>query len=172
MLNPNEKQDPNIDWKDLSFRRRSRSSERPGSDHRFAIGLGVFVLVALLFPWYAYEVFSYSVYRDTAQALNDFGIETQEQIDEENAISEKKRVALQARRLAQRIAAVRVMGVSSGGNVPMVLVNLGKSNAYEAQSVICQQAGRWLNKDISGLRLRIQSYRGNRPALDAGEIGC
>ncbi len=45
MLNPGENQDPNIDWKDLSFRRRSRVSEGSGNDRRFAIGLGVFIFV-------------------------------------------------------------------------------------------------------------------------------
>ena len=50
MLNPDEVKDPNINWQDLSFRRRSRVSEASGIDHRFAIGLGVFILVALLFP--------------------------------------------------------------------------------------------------------------------------
>ena len=50
MIKPNEKQDPSIDWKDLRFRRRSRVSEGSSNNHRFAIGLGVFILVALLFP--------------------------------------------------------------------------------------------------------------------------
>ena len=82
MLNPDEVKDPNINWQDLSFRRRSRVSEASGNDHRFAIGLGVFIVVALLVPWYAYQVVAYSIERDTTKALNEFGIETQKQIDE------------------------------------------------------------------------------------------
>ena len=82
MLNPGEVKDPNINWQDLRFRRRSRVSEASGIDHRFAIGLVVFIVVALLFPWYPYEVVAYSIERDATQALNEFGIETQEQIDE------------------------------------------------------------------------------------------
>ena len=73
MPNPIEKQDPNIHWQDLSFRRRSRMSESSGNDPRFVIGLVVFVSVALLFPWYAYEVVSYSLERNATKALNEFG---------------------------------------------------------------------------------------------------
>ena len=82
LLNPEEVKDPNINWQDLRFRRRSRVSESSGNEHRFAIGLGVFIVVAFLFLWYAYEVMAYSIERDATQALNEFGIETQEQIDE------------------------------------------------------------------------------------------
>lgn len=77
MLHPNEKQDPNIDWQDLNFRQRSRVSG-DSSDPRFAIGIGVFVLVALLFPWYAYEVVSYLLERDAVKAMNQIGVETQQ----------------------------------------------------------------------------------------------
>jgi hypothetical protein len=182
MLNPNDKQDPNIDWKDLSFRRRARSSES-SSDRRFAISLGVFVLVALIFPWYAYEVVSYSIERDASKALNQFGVETQKQIDEINEESQRQHVAsveYQERQrnataefqLRQRVASVRVMGVSSGGDLPTILVSLGNSNTYEAESTICKQAGAWLNKNVSGTTLRLQRHRGNQPAADAGEITC
>ena len=126
---------------------------------------------------------SYSLERDTIKALNQFGIETQSQIDEANKESQRQRTAAieyQQRQsnanaeiqLKQRVASVRVMGVSTGGNLPTVLVALGSSNIYEAQSTLCQQAGNWLHKNVSGSRLRIQSYRGNRPAVDAGEISC
>lgn len=159
MLHPNEKQDPNINWKDLSFRRRSGISGSSGNDHRFAIGLGVFVLVALLFPWYAYEVVSYSIERDATKALNQFGVETQKQIDEmteesqrQHAASveyqERQRNATAEFQLTQRVAGVRVMGVSSGGDLPTILVSFGYSNAYEAEKTICKQAGAWLNKSI------------------------
>jgi hypothetical protein len=171
MLNPNEKNDPNIDWQDLSFRRRSRITEA-SSDHRFAIGLGVFILVALLFPWYAYEVVSYSLERDTIKALNQFGIETQNQIDEANAASQRQLAANAEHQLRQRIAGVRVMGVSAGGNLPTVLVALGNSNIQEAQGTICQQASAWLDRNISGATIRIQSHRGSRPTVDAGAISC
>ena len=183
MLNPDEVKDPNINWQDLSFRRRSRVSEGSGNDHRFAIGLGVFILVALLFPWYAHQVVAYSIERDTTKALNEFGVETQKKIDEANTESQRQRAAAieyQQRQsnantelqLKRRVASVRVMGVSAGGNLPTVLVALGSSNIYEAQSTLCLQAGVWLHKNVSGSRLRIQSYRGNRPSVDAGEISC
>jgi len=171
MINPDEKHEPNIGWQDLSFRQRSRITER-ATDHRFAIGLGVFILVALLFPWYAYEVVSYSLERDTIKALNQFGIETQRQIDEVNKENQKRRVATAEHLLRQRIARVRVMGVSSGGDIPTVLVSLGNSNIYEADIVICKQAALWLGRNIDGSTLRIQKHRGNQPAQDAGEITC
>ena len=183
MLNPDKVKDPNINWQDLRFRRRSRVSEGSGNDHRFAIGLGVFILVALLFPWYAYEVVAYSIERDATTALNKFGVETRKQIDEANTESQRQRAAAmeyQQRQsnanaelqLKRRVASVRVMGVSTGGNLPTVLVALGSSNIYEAQSTLCLQAGVWLHKNVSGSTLRIQSYRGNRPSVDAGEISC
>lgn len=172
MHKPNEKNDPDIDWKDLSFRCRSRISGSSGNDPRFAIALGVFVLVALLFPWYAYEVVSYSLERDATKALNSFGIETQKQMDEANEESQRQSAVVKAQKLAQRIVSVRVMGVSSGGNLPTVLVALGNSNIYEAQDTICQQAGVWLRKDVSGTSIKVQSHRGNRPAVDAGVIEC
>lgn len=171
MINPDHMQEPPTDWQDLSFRRRPRVSQQAGN-HRFAIGLGVFILVALLFPWYAYEVVSYSLERDTVKALNQFGIETQSQIDEADRESQRLRAASAEYQLRQRIAQVRVMGVSSGGNMPTVLVALGNSNIHEAQATICQQAGAWLRKIVAGSALRIQSHRGNRPAMDAGEIHC
>lgn len=183
MLKPDEVKDPNINWQDLRFRQRSRVSEGSGNDHRFAIGLSVFIVVALLFPWYAYEVVAYSIERDTTRALNEFGVETQEQIDEANTESQMQRAAAmeyQQRQsnanaelqLKRRVASVRVIGVSTGGNLPTVLVALGSSNIYEAQSTLCLQAGVWLHKNVSGSRLRVQSYRGNRPLVDAGEISC
>lgn len=183
MLNPNEKQDPNIDWKDLSFRRRSRVSEGSGNDRRFAIGLGIFIFVAFVFPWYAYAVVSHLLARDTTKALNEFGIERQKQIDEANTESQRQhaasaeyqqrqRSATSELQLRQRVAGVRVMGVSSGGDLPTILVSLGNSNTYEAERTICNQAGAWLNKNVSGTTLRLQRHRGNQPATDAGEITC
>ena len=171
MINPDDKHDPSIDWQDLSFRRRSRISES-ATDHRFTIGLVVFILVALLFPWYAYEVVSYSLERDATKALNQFGIETQSQIDKANKESQKLRAATAEYQLRQRIAGVRVMGVSTGGNLPAVLVSLGTSNTYEANIAICQQAAAWLGRNVAGSTLRIQKHRGNQPAQDAGEITC
>ena len=82
MFNPDEVKDPSINWQDLRFRRWSRVPEGSGNDQRFAIGLDVLILVALLFPWYAYQVVAYSIERDTTKALNEFGVETQKQIDE------------------------------------------------------------------------------------------
>lgn len=179
MLNPSENQDPNIDWKDLSFRRRLRVSEGSGNDRRFAIGLGVFILVALLFPWYAYEVVVYSMERDATKELNELGAEINEankQSQRQRAASDeyqqRQRKATAELQLRQRIADVRVMGVSTGGNLPTVLVALGNSNIVEAHSTICQQAGKWLRKNVSGTSIRIQSHRGNKPAVDVGEIGC
>lgn len=171
MINQDDKHDPNIDWQDLSFRRRSRISQS-ATDHRFAIGLGVFILVALLFPWYAYEVVSYSLERDTIKALNQLGIETQSQMEEANKESQQRRAETAEHQLRQRIAGVRVMGVSSGGDLPIVLVALGNSNMYEANVAICKQAAAWLGRNVAGATLRIQRHRGKQPAQDAGEITC
>jgi hypothetical protein len=172
MLNPEEKQDPNIDWKHLSFRRRSRISGSSGNDPRFVIALVVFVSAALLFPWYAYEVVSYSIERDATRALNEFGMETQKQVEAANKEAERQHSAALEFQQRQRVAGVRVMGVSSGGDLPTVLVSLGNSNTYEAERTICKQAGAWLNRNVSGTTLRLQRHRGNQPAADAGEITC
>jgi hypothetical protein len=172
MLNPNDKHDPNIDWKDLSFRRRSRITESSASDHRFTIAIGTFILVALLFPWYAYEVVSYSIERDATKALNDFGIETHKQTDAAEKEAARQHSAALEFQQRQRVAGVRVMGVSTGGDLPTVLVSLGSSNVYEADKTICRQAASWLGKNVSGMTLRLQQHRGNRPATNTGEITC
>jgi ribosomal protein S12 methylthiotransferase accessory factor YcaO len=114
----------------------------------------------------------YSLERDATKALNEFGIETQKLVEAANKEAERWHSAALELQEKQRVAGVRVMGVSSGGDLPTVLVSLSNSNAYEAERTICQQAGAWLNKNVSGTTLRLQRHRGNQPAADAGEITC
>lgn len=72
----------------------------------------------------------------------------------------------------RRLDGVTVAGVSAGGSMPTVLVRLGTTDIYEANATICRQSELWLKTDLSGTTLRVQSHRGNRPAVDVGQVSC
>src|SRR3546814_4745192 len=61
------------DWGNLRFTPRrggySQGSPEDNANSRFVIGLVVFVLVALLYPWYSYWVQARLVARDVTRAV-------------------------------------------------------------------------------------------------------
>src|SRR3546814_8398836 len=61
------------DWGNLRFTPRrggySQGSPEDNANSRFVIGLVVFVLVALLYPWYSYWVQARLVTRDVTRAV-------------------------------------------------------------------------------------------------------
>lgn len=166
----------------MEFRRPNwvaRGDHGDHGDHRFAVGVGIFLLVALAYPWYSNWVTYYQLTRGIAQATEQLESESDRQSAALSAQLEKSRRAAQASQAQyaeqsqqDRVAGVRVMGVSTGAGMPLVLVNLGASNLEEADEEICRQAAAWLRRDVSGVVLRIHRHRGARPALDSGQLAC
>jgi hypothetical protein len=155
------------------------AARETGGDPRFAIGVSVFIAVALVFPWYSYWVINYLMTREVAAFAQQMQVETDMASAESSAQVARSQAAAAAsaqnsaaRLQRRRISAVRVMGVSTGGMSPMVLVNLGTSSAMEADEEICRQAERWLHRDLSGIVIRVQRSRGNAPSIDGGELVC
>lgn len=167
------------DWKSIEFRRPGWVSRDGSGDPRFAIAIGIFLLVALVYPWYSnwvdYYLATRVLERVTEQLSAESGkqsarLSAQLQQSRQSALASQARYA--ARSQSDRVAGVRVMGVSDGAGKPLVIVDLGQSNIYEGHAEICRQAAMWLHRDVSGLVLRIQRHRSARPALDGGELAC
>ena len=166
------------DWHSLSFRRPSFASPS-GQDSRFAIGVAIFLAVALAYPWYSYWVSTYLLGRDLNAAATQLQAESDKaeaqlsasmaRTRESNAANAQVAAEYEERR---QVAAVRVLGVSTGGAKPLVLVNLGNASLSDADGEVCRQASGWMRRDLSDVTIRIQRFRGNHLALDAGEVVC
>ena len=166
------------DWHSLSFRRPSFASPS-GQDPRFAIGVAIFLAVALAYPWYSYWVSTYLLGRDLKAATTQFQAESDKadaqlsasmaRTRESNAADAQAAAEYEQRR---QVAAVRVLGVSTGGAKPLVLVNLGNASLTDADEEVCRQASSWMRRELSGVTIRIHRFRGNQPAVDAGEVVC
>ena len=91
-------------WGDLRFERRDRLARAPeeeAAQARFWIGLGVFLTVALLYPWYAYWVQTRLFAHEVSQAM-------------QSACLSKKRAAHSGR-------SVRSLLPSNAGVIALVL---------------------------------------------------
>ena len=160
---------------DLQFRRRAqmqRDAADSGAWARLWVGLGAFALIALAYPLYEYRVQAALLERDLQQATAQIQGQAQAAGDALNRELLRQRAATERMTRDQRMAAVRVMGVSDSGGVPNVMVVLQGLSATEAAGPICTQAQRWLQRRVSGQTLRVQAARGDRPAQDAGTIRC
>lgn len=171
------------EWGNVRFRRdrhrRSRLGESDPVQARFVIGLAVFVVVALLYPWYSYHVQAYLLARDLEAGLQQLNAELDGVADEMKADTARRQQAsaqqAQARRdeqTRQRQAGVRVMGVNDGRSGPVVVVNFGQAGVAESAIQICSQAEHFLGRKLDGVPIRLQRYRGSQPALSAGQIRC
>ena len=181
MPNESDRVEPRqeADWKSMEFRRPNWVGRGDHGDHRFALGVGILLVVALVYPWYSSWVDYYLLTRGLEEATEQLKIESDRQGAAVSAQLERSRQAAQASQAQyaeqsqqDRVAGVRVMGVSTGGGMPLVLVNLGSSNLHEADAEICRQAAAWLRRDLSGVVLRIQRHQGARPAIDTGQLAC
>jgi hypothetical protein len=158
------------DLKELTFRRSPRWSA-PAADSRFALGVGVFLLVALIYPWYSYKVQAYLLGRDARNGIQEFA-EAMEQETQALAIQQAKDVRASSEQATERrIAAVRVMGISDG-NPPLVVVEFGQSNMMEADETICRQAARWLRRPVDGSVIRVQRARSSGTSAQIQELAC
>ncbi len=162
------------DAEELQFRRRGAVARDAGGDAwaRLWVGLGALLALALVYPVYEYNVHAALIERDLRVAAKQLDVETRAAVD---AIEhESQRQLAETRRLshAERLAAVRVMGVSDSGGAPVVMVELRGLTAAQAAVPICAQARQWLKRSLEGEPIRVQAARGDRPAQNAGRIRC
>lgn len=164
------------DWGNLNFRRRRPASSLgtpdDNAESRFWIGVGIFLLVAVLHPWYSYWVNT----RLLGWELESAGEEISRQLDAANEQMRQEAAAVASRREAvsrrQRISGVRVVGAVPSRTGPVAIVRLGQSNVSEAKATICRQAEEMLGMPLSGEILRVQQHRGGQSTMDAGTIRC
>ncbi len=173
-------QDPAKDWSQLSFqRRRMNQGENDPAWTRFWLGFIFFVIVALAYPWYEYQVNKWLLAKDLEVVTEELS----EQADAaQRKLSAQMRNAQEQSRLAQvqmreqqqrrRLAKIKVMGTSGTGARLVMIVEMGNTDLPEAHDTICRQARVLFGHDFGGQPLRIQKYRGNQPAVDIGSINC
>ena len=164
------------DWGNLRFTpRRGRYAEGAPEDNansRFVIGLVVFVMVALAYPWYSYWVQTHLLARDFERAAGELGAQLR---DETQAATDRMQRDQQRRQAAvdrQRVGGVQVMGAMTTQGDPVVIVRMGDAGLSESKATICHQASRWLKRSTSGMTLHVQSHRGRLPAVTIGSIDC
>lgn len=164
------------DWGNLRFtpRRRRYAAGTPedNASARFMVGLAVFVVVALLYPWYSYWVQTHLLARDLRQATQ--AIDAQFRQEMRGAEKQVERAAAQSRRVAaqRRARGVRMMGAMTTNGVPVVIVDMGGASLSEGRGAICHQAPGWLGRPVSGLTLRVHAWRGRAPAESLGSVAC
>lgn len=152
-------------------RARSRSKSRlaPG---RFGIGVAIFLAVALAYPWYSYWVNVYLLSRELEAAGREFEKAAEESLRDVQLQNARAADVFRRNQQRQRIAGVRVKGVSDGPAGQVVIVDLGGASMIESEQTICRQAEAWLRRDLSDTTITVQRYRANAPALDAGGLVC
>lgn len=170
-----EDKDQDDDWNRI---RRSRSERRQpkepvnSSNVRFGIAMAILLVAALIYPWYLHWVDSI-VATWRFQAFS----EDMEKSAEEFQTGLRKQTAISAEtsrreQLRKRIALVNVRGVTAGVEGLVVVVDLGAASLTESSETICRQAGASLRRSLAGTSLKVQRYRLNQPALDAGIVNC
>ncbi|MCX7032419.1 MAG: hypothetical protein NT046_00380 [Arenimonas sp.] len=167
--------DPRIEGSlgDLNFRSPGRSTpRREEAPDRFWLGVAIFIGVALVHPFYAYQVQSRLAERELSDALTEAGAELgayalQAQRQSREAVAQSA-----ARAVSQRQSAVTVAGTTVVGETRIVIVHLGQATLREAKASICRQAAYQFKEPLAGERLRVQRHRGSLPAVDAGTIIC
>jgi hypothetical protein len=158
------------DFQDLTFRRIPRWSH-PQQDHRFALGVGIFLLVALVYPWYSYKVQAFLLAKDLEAGAQKVARAMNKEVREANAQMAQELHESEAEPLSRRIAAVRVTGISDG-NPPLAVVDLGESNLFEAGDTICRQTGLWLQRSVQGSIIRVQRFKSRGTVAPIQELAC
>lgn len=165
-------------WAEVRFR-PPPTKRLDEESHRSTLGVFIFIATALVYPWYSYWVNSTMTTMELRNVSAE--LERQSQAAQKDFAADAQRAGKAAMREQQesdetsrqrRLDGVTVAGVSAGGSMPTVLVRLGTSDIYEANATICRQSELWLKTDLSGRTLRVQSHRGNRPAVDVGQVTC
>ncbi len=154
---------------ELGARRRQASEDTDrGAWSRLWIGLGAALVMLLAYPFYEYTVHAKLAERDLREATRQM----QAQIQAAGDAMARDTAERQQLTIEQRLAAVRVKGVSDAAGGPVVMVELQGLTAAQAAVPICAQAAGWLKRSVGGEVLRVQAARGQRPAQDAGTIRC
>lgn len=166
-------------WGNARFRARraarveANSADDPQS--RFVTGLTIFVVVALAYPWYSYWVQSRLFANEVESGFRQMSAEV---ASVQKSGAQRQRASTQAGRTSGetsprgRISEVRVKGATDGRNGPLVVVNFGSVDVSAARETVCQQASYLLGRPLTGEVVRVQRFRGNQPATDAGRIDC
>ncbi len=164
------------DWGNLRFsRRRSGYAEDTPEDSasaRFVIGLTVFVIVALLYPWYSYWVQTHLLARDLQQVTQAMDSQVRDEVRRVDAHVQQAAVRSTATANRRRVGGVQMMGAMTTNGVPVVIVDMAQANLFEGKASICRQAPGWLGHPVAGLTLRVQAYRGSAPAESIGSVEC
>jgi hypothetical protein len=157
----------------------SRGSEADASWSRFVLGVWLVVIGALIYPVYSYKVVTYLMARDAEAVMQPFVSEmnaSNRQIAAQQAQwvadNEAQNARNEAQNNANRIQSVQIKGASMVSGHPLVIAEFGSATATEIVDRVCDQASAWFRRDMGGQSIRLQRYRGEQPALDAGTITC
>lgn len=160
------------DWDSIRFRpRRTGVQTSPDDDahSRFVVGAILFVVVALAYPWYSYWVHSRLAAAEMRQALATVEQEMRTastQVDD--AIEESRTAPV----LPAHRSRPRILGVSEGAALSVIIADLDGASLAEAEPRLCMDAARWMRRPTAGRTFRVQSFRRSEPALTAGTIQC
>lgn len=161
------------DLQGITFRQPPRWAA-PASDGRFGLGVAIFLVVALAYPWYAYWVQSHLLARDLQAGVEEFSASMDKvdgQLRAGLAESQQRSRETQQQTIDGRIAAVRVTGVSEG-DPPLVIVQVGGSNVWESRTRVCSQGEAWLERSLSRRRVRVQAVHPSGRAGEIQELAC
>lgn len=143
-----------------------------GAEGRFVTGLVVFVLTALLYPWYAYKVQAWLLARE---------LEAAAEVMEREARADQARLRRQAAALGNAQAAdapyaapasIRIMGAMELRNGPMAIVDLAGRPLDEVTPIICLRVQETLGTPTVGREIRVQRWRRDAPAVSMGVVRC
>ena len=158
------------DLQDLTFRRAPRWSQ-PDSDHRFVLGVAIFLAVALAYPWYSYKVQAYLLARDLEAGVREFAQAADKELRQANAAAAQQHRQRSASSLASRVARVRVTGISEG-NPPLAVVDLCDAGVFEAGDTICRQTELWLQRPLAGTVIRVQRFKSRGTLAPIEQLAC
>lgn len=170
------------DWGGLRMRRAAARASHSIDDgqSRFTTAVVIFVAVVIAYPWYSYAVHSRLMARDIAAGLAQVSAD----VDSSSAVAAHRSDDGRGRQTSMtdpidrhaaarhRLDVVQVKGASDGRAGTVVVVELGAVGVAESAARICQQAAGFVGYGLEGQVVRVQRYRGTRPATDAGQIRC
>lgn len=158
------------DLQDLTFR-AARHRSQPDGDHRFALGVAIFLAVAFAYPWYSYKVQAYLLGRDLEAGVEELAQSADAEMRQATAATAQHHHERSAAALANRLARVRVTGISDG-SPPLAVVDLGTAEMFEAGETICRQTELWLQRSVAGTVIRVQSSRSRGTLAPIEELAC
>lgn len=162
-------------WRSVRFgpRQLRGSVDWADAESRFVTGLVVFVLAALLYPWYEYRVQAWLMARDVAAAAKALEREANPE-----AARLRARVGASARDLraappmAPEPAPVRLMGAMELRGGPLAIVDLRGQSLDAVRPAICRATQAMLGTPLAGRQVRVQRWRRSAPAVSMGFIQC